>query len=76
MQNIEIMRHRSGDQRAVDGMECDALLGRVRRRLALMQSRQFVLRVRERVQLRCLLRKQYDKSEKQAPQCAPAWIWE
>jgi hypothetical protein len=66
LKKIEILQRRGRDQRAVYGMEGNALLERVRDRLALVRLRQLILRVRQRVQLRCLLGKQHDNGEKQA----------
>jgi hypothetical protein len=66
MPKIEILQRSGRDQRAVDRMECDALLDRVRSRLSFMRLRQLILRVRERMQLSRLLGEQHDKREKQA----------
>lgn len=74
LKKIEILQRGSRDQRAVDGMERNALLERVRSRLALERLRQFVLRVRQRVQLRRLLGEQHNNGEKQALQRAPALV--
>ena len=72
LRGVEVGQRRGRDKRAVDGMERNALLERVRTLLALERLRQFVLRVRERVQLRRLLREQHDNGEKQALQRASA----
>ena len=74
LKKIKILQRRGRDQRAVDRMECDALLERVRNRLALMRLRQLILRMRQRMQLRRLLGEQHDKGEKQALQRASALI--
>jgi hypothetical protein len=73
LQKIEIMQRGRCNQRAVDGMEGNALLERVRSRLALERLRQLILCVRERMQLRRLLGEQHHNGEQQALQraCAP-----
>ena len=63
LEKIEILQRGSRDQRAVDGMKRHALLERVRRRLAFQRLGQLVLGMRQRVQLRRLLRKQHDNGE-------------
>ena len=74
MQEIEILQRGGCDQSAVNRMEGDALLDRVRNRLAFVGLRQFVLRMCQRMQLRRLLRKQHHKGEKHTLQRAPALI--
>ena len=76
LKEIEILQRGGRDQRAVDGMERNALLERVRSRLALVRLRQLILRVRERVQLRRLLGEQHHNGQQQALQRARTLIEE
>ena len=62
------------DKRAIDGMKGNTLFERVRDRFSLVRLRQLILCVRQRVQLRRLLRKQNDNGEKQALQRARSRI--
>ena len=63
LEKVEILRCCRREQRAVNRMERKALLRRVRKRFALVRLRELALRVRERVQLRRLLREQHDEGE-------------
>ena len=74
LKKIEILQRGGRDQRAVHGMECDALLDWVRSRLALMWLRQLIFGMRERMQLRRLLGEQHHNGEQQALQRASASI--
>lgn len=76
LQKIEVLQRGSRDQRTVDRMECDAMLERVRSRLARMRLRQLILRMRERMQLRRLLGEQHHCGQQQALQHARALIEE
>ena len=74
LKKIKILQRGRCDKRAIDGMECDALLEWVRSRLALMWLRQLILRMRERVQLRRLLDEEHHYGQQQAFQRARAVI--
>jgi hypothetical protein len=76
LQEIEILQRGSRDESAVDRMECDALLERVRSRLVLERLRQLILCMPERMQLRRLLAEQHHKGEKYAVQRASSPIME
>lgn len=76
MPGIEILQRGACGKRAADGMKGDALLDRMRRRLAFVRLRQFVPCMRQGVQLRRLLREQHHECEQQALQRARAWMKE
>ena len=76
MQGIEILRYSACGERTADGMKRDALLDRVRGRLAPVRLRQLVFGMPQGMQLRRLLGEQHHEGEQQVFQRARALDWE